>query len=294
MRELLALEAAHPELHDPHSPTQRVGGQPAAGFDTADHLAPMLSLDNAYSVDELREFHRRVCRALGCAEDTRLRYVTELKIDGLSIALTYVDGRLARGATRGDGVRGEDVTSNVRVIRAVPLTLRDVPPRVEIRGEIYLPRAEFLRMNEEKEAAGEPPFANPRNAAAGAIRTLDPRAVVKRGLRAFTYHVVTPPAEPLPVSTHEETLTRLREWGCPVESHWQVHGGIESVAACCDEWRDARRNLQFETDGVVVKLDDLALRERLGTTAKFPRWAVAFKFPTEQARTRLIKIDTNV
>jgi DNA ligase (NAD+) len=259
-----------------------------------DHLAPMLSLDNAYSVDELREFHGRVCRALACAEDTQLRYVTELKIDGLSIALTYIDGRLARGATRGDGVRGEDVTSNARVIRAVPLTLPDVPPHLEIRGEIYLPRAEFLRMNEEKEAAGELPFANPRNAAAGAIRMLDPRAVVKRGLRAFTYQVVTSPAEPLSAATHAETLTRLREWGCPVEPHWQAHEGIDSVAAYCDEWRDARRTLQFETDGVVVKLDDLALRERLGTTAKFPRWAVAFKFPTEQARTRLIRIDTNV
>ena len=294
MRELLALETAHPELQDAHSPTQRVGGEPAAGFETVEHLASMLSLDNAYSVDELQEFHRRICRGLECDEHTPLRYVTELKIDGLSIALTFIDGRLARGATRGDGVRGEDVTSNVRVIRALPLTLQNAPPRLEIRGEIYLPRGEFLRMNDERESAGEPPFANPRNAAAGAIRTLDPRAVVKRGLRAFTYQVVVPSGDEWPVLTHGDTLNRLREWGCPVEPHWRVHDGIERVAAYCEEWQHARRDLQFETDGVVVKLDELALRERLGATAKFPRWAVAFKFPTEQARTRLIRIDTNV
>jgi DNA ligase (NAD+) len=294
MRELRALEEAHPELRDPDSPTQRVGGQPAAGFDTVEHLAPMLSLDNAYSVDELREFHGRICRALECDEGTPLRYVTELKIDGLSIALTYASGRLTRGATRGDGVHGEDVTSNVRVIGSLPLTFKDAPPLVEIRGEIFLPRGEFLRMNEEKEAAGEPLFANPRNAAAGAIRTLDPKAVVKRGLRAFTYQVVLPAGEPPLGATHAAALDRLRQWGFPVEPHAAAHEGIERVAEACQAWQDARRDLPFETDGVVVKLDDLELRERLGTTAKFPRWAVAFKFPTEQARTRLIRIDTNV
>ncbi len=297
MRELVALEAGHPELQDPHSPTQRVGGAPAAGFETVRHVAPMLSLDNAYSVDELREFHGRICRALGQPEEASLRYVTELKIDGLSIALTYVEGRLARGATRGDGVQGEDVTSNVRAIRAIPLTLTGAPSPVEIRGEIYLPRSEFLRMNEDKEAAGEAPFANPRNAAAGAIRTLDPRASVKRGLRAFTYQIVAPAREstamPLPGS-HAENLRQLTEWGCPVEPHWRVNDGIDAVASYCADWQDRRRTLQFETDGVVVKLDDLALRERLGATAKFPRWAVAFKFPTEQARTKLIRIAVNV
>jgi DNA ligase (NAD+) len=294
MRELAALEAAHPELQDPHSPTQRVGGQPAEGFETARHLAPMLSLENAYNVDELRDFHARVCRLLERPPDDRLAYVTELKIDGLSIALRYEDGRLHRGATRGDGVQGEDVTSNVRVIRPIPLTLRHAPALVEVRGEIFLPRREFLRMNDEREAAGEPAFANPRNAAAGAIRTLDPSLVAKRGLRAFTYQVVAPPGVDLPFATHQDTLRGLAAWGCPVEPHWRAHDGIDDVAARVLEWQDKRHSLDFETDGIVVKLDELALRERLGATAKFPRWAVAFKFPTEQARTRLIRISVNV
>jgi DNA ligase (NAD+) len=295
MRELADLEQAHPELQDPHSPTQRVGGRPAEGFEAVPHLAPMLSLENAYNEDELREFHARMCRGLGLAEDTALAYVTELKIDGLSIALTYEDGRLTRGVTRGDGVLGENVTSNVRVIRAVPLRLRgSAPPAMEVRGEVYLPRAEFLRMNEEREAAGDSPFANPRNAAAGAIRMLDPKAVVRRGLRAFTYQIVVPGAEPPPAPSHAETLRQLAAWGCPVEVHWEAHGTIDAVAEYCRRWRDERRALQFETDGVVVKLDDWSLRQQLGATAKFPRWAIAFKFPTEQARTKLVKIDVNV
>ena len=294
MRELAVLEAAHPELQDPHSPTQRVGGQPAPGFQTVRHLAPMLSLENAYSEGELREFHARVCRGLGLAENESLGYVTELKIDGLSIALTYEHGRLVRGATRGDGGQGEDVTSNVRIIRAIPLTIPTILPKLEIRGEIFLPRDAFLRMNEEKEAAGDTPFANPRNAAAGAVRTLDPHAVTRRGLRAFTYQILAPEGEALPWTTHASVLEQLAAWGCPVEPHWQRHDGIDAVAAGCREWQERRRTLQFETDGVVVKLDDLALRERLGATAKFPRWAIAFKFPTEQARTRLVRIDVNV
>ena len=294
MRELAVLEAAHPELQDPHSPTQRVGGQPAPGFQTVRHLAPMLSLENAYSEGELREFHARACRGLGLAENESLGYVTELKIDGLSIALTYEHGRLVRGATRGDGGQGEDVTSNARIIRAIPLTIPTILPKLEIRGEIFLPRDAFLRMNEEKEAAGDTPFANPRNAAAGAVRTLDPHAVTRRGLRAFTYQILAPEEEALPWTTHASVLEQLAAWGCPVEPHWQRHDGIDAVAAGCREWQERRRTLQFETDGVVVKLDDLALRERLGATAKFPRWAIAFKFPTEQARTRLVKIDVNV
>jgi DNA ligase (NAD+) len=186
------------------------------------------------------------------------------------------------------------VTSNVRVIRSIPLTIAGAPPVCEIRGEIYLPRQEFLRMNEEKEAAGEPLFANPRNAAAGAIRTLDPNAVVKRGLRAFTYQLVVPEGVDAPAATHGDALRQLAAWGCPVESHWQTHAGIEEVAAACAAWQDKRRDLPFETDGVVIKLDELALRERLGATAKFPRWAIAFKFPTEQARTKLVRIAVNV
>ncbi len=295
MRELAALEAAHPEFRDPTSPTTRVGGRPAEGFETVTHLAPMLSLDNAYSEEELREFHGRVCRALELAEDAEIAYVAELKIDGLSIALTYEGGRLMRAATRGDGVRGEDVTQNVRVIRAVPLMLRDAPQEpMEIRGEVYLPRAAFQRMNEEREQADEPSFANPRNAAAGALRTLDPAAVASRGLRAFTYQVLVGPDAPAVAVTHAETLQKLAQWGCPVERHWTRCDGIAAVAAYCESWREERHALPFDTDGVVIKVDDLALRQRLGATAKFPRWAVAFKFPAEQARTRLIRIDVNV
>ncbi len=296
MHELRALEDAHPELIDPSSPTQRVGGRPAEGFPTRRHLAPLLSLDNAYSDDELRQFHERLCRAIGQPVDTPLDYVAELKIDGLSIALTYEDGQLARAVTRGDGVEGEDVTPNARVIRAIPLRLRTDPPAgaIEVRGEVYLPRPAFARMNVEREEAGLPVFANPRNAASGAIRTLDTAAVARRGLRAFCYQVVTPADAPPVERRHRDQLRRLASWGCPVERHWQVCTGIDAVIAFCATWREARHDLPFDTDGVVVKLDDLALRATAGATAKFPRWATAFKFPAEQATTRLIAIKVNV
>lgn len=296
MRELEALEAAHPELVDPSSPTQRVGGRPAEGFVTRRHLAPMLSLDNAYTVDELRAFDERVARALGVEPGSAIGYVAELKIDGLSIALTYEQGRLVRAVTRGDGIQGEDVTANARVIRALPLRLRtDAPPElIEIRGEVYLPLAAFAKMNAEREEAGEPPFANPRNAAAGAIRTLDSRLVARRGLRAFCYQIVVPPGATLPAERHARVLEQLAAWGCPVEPHWEFCADIAAVERYCEHWREHRRSLPFDTDGVVVKLDALALREKVGSTAKFPRWATAFKFPTEQAVTRLIRIDVNV
>jgi DNA ligase (NAD+) len=295
MRELAALEAAHPELQDPASPTMRVGGRPAEGFDTAAHLVPMLSLDNAYSDEELREFHARVCRGLGLEESAELAYVAELKIDGLSMALTYESGRLVRGVTRGDGVQGENVTQNIRVVRAIPLQVRgDVPAVMEVRGEVYLPRAAFVRMNDEREQAGDPLFANPRNAAAGAIRTLDSVAVSKRGLSGFCYQVVVPDGTEPGAASHAEMLERLASWGFPVQKDWQLCASIDEVAAFCAKWRDARYQLPFETDGVVIKLNDLASRERLGATAKFPRWATAFKFPAEQAVTRLLSIEVNV
>lgn len=294
MRELRELETAHPELVTPESPTQRVGGRPVEGFAAAEHAAPMLSLENAYNADELREFHARLCRALDAPEDSALTYVAELKIDGLSIALTYEHGRLVRGVTRGDGSTGEDVTPNVRVIRAIPLQLHGTVPAVEIRGEVFLPRAAFDKTNEEREAADEAPFANPRNAAAGAIRTLDTAAVDRRGLRAFTYQVVPRDGELTDVATHAATLRMLTTWGCPVEPHWDECVGIDAVIAYCERWNTERRALPFEIDGVVIKLDDLALRAKVGATAKFPRWAVAFKFPTEQVTTRLLRIETNV
>jgi DNA ligase (NAD+) len=292
LHELEALESQYPDLVTADSPTQRVGGTPVAGFPTVEHMEPMLSLDNAYSEQELRAFDERVRRGAGLG-DQAVAYVTELKIDGLSIALTYEDGRLVRGATRGDGVRGEEVTANVRTIRTVPLALRGGPAgRIEVRGEVFLPRAAFARINKEREAAGEPLFANPRNCAAGTMRNLDPGLVARRGLRAFTYQLVMNGGDaPL---NHAATLETLQRWGLPVEPHHARCLGIEEVIAFCTTWADRRQGLEFDTDGVVIKLDDLALRRRLGTTAKFPRWATAFKFPAQQAHTKLLKIAVNV
>jgi len=301
LHELERLEAEHPDLVTADSPTQRVAGRPVEGFATVEHLVPMLSLDNAYNEEELRAFDERVRRAAGLG-DQPVAYVAELKIDGLSIALTYQAGRLVRGATRGDGTRGEEVTPNVRTIRAIPLALRQAPDaRMEIRGEVYLPRASFERMNREREEAGEPLFQNPRNAAAGTMRNLDPALVSKRLLGAFVYQLVSPPTpgdagnpNGLRYESHASTLEALTAWGLPVERHWKRCGSVDEVIAFCQEWADRRRSLDFDTDGVVVKVDDLALREKLGRTAKFPRWATAFKFPAQQAHTRLLRIDVNV
>ncbi|MEP7116836.1 MAG: NAD-dependent DNA ligase LigA [Acidobacteriota bacterium] len=291
MRELQALEAAHPDLVTAESPTQRVGGRPAEGFDQVAHAAPMLSLDNAYDEAELRAFDERVRKGLGV--DGPVTYVAELKIDGLSIALTYDHGRLIRGATRGDGVHGEDVTTNVRTIRALPLALRDAPAgRIEIRGEVYLPKDAFARTNREREAAGEALFANPRNTAAGAMRNLDPAHVATRGLRAWTYQLVAEP-EVVP-ATQAALLRALAGWGLPVEPDWRRCDGIDAVWAFCQAWAEKRKTLPFETDGVVVKLDAVAERARLGVTTKFPRWAIAFKFPAEQVTTVLKEIRVNV
>lgn len=292
MRELQQLEVAHPDLLTPDSPTQRVGGRPVEGFPTVTHLVPMLSLDNAYNEQELRAFDERVRRGLNTTEV--VDYVAELKIDGLSIALTYEDGRLVRGATRGDGTRGEDVTANVRTVRALPLRLKGGPGgRVELRGEVYLSRRAFERINQEQLDAGEVPYANPRNTAAGTMRNLDPALVARRGLQAWIYQVVWPERAQAH-ATHAEMLADLRAWGAPVEPHWRRCEGIDAVVAFCEEWRDKRSALTFETDGVVVKINDLALRDRLGYTSKFPRWATAFKFPAERKVAMLHRIEINI
>jgi DNA ligase (NAD+) len=310
LHELERLEAEHPDLVTTDSPTQRVAGRPVEGFETVRHVMPMLSLDNAYNEGELRAFDERVRKGAGLGGEPAA-YVAELKIDGLSIALTYEDGRLVRGATRGDGTRGEEVTANVRTIRAIPLALRRPSTgRIEVRGEVYLPRASFERINRELEDAGEPLYANARNTAAGSMRNLDPALVSKRNLGAFVYQLVVdgprdlngyggpPPlhaeAEGGHYRRHSDTLTALTEWGLPVERHWRRCANIEEVVAFCQEWADTRRSLDFDTDGVVVKVDDLLLRAKLGTTAKFPRWATAFKFPAQQATTTLKAIEVNV
>ena len=293
VKELEALEAEHPDLVTADSPTQRVGGRTVEGFATAEHLQPMLSLDNAYTEDELRAFDERVRRGIGVTDDAPVDYVAELKIDGLSIALTYVERVLVRGVTRGDGIRGEDVTANVRVIPSLPLVLHGGPAgTIEVRGEIYLPRESFERTNREREDAEEPPFANPRNAAAGTMRMLDPSVVKRRGLRAFVYQLVA--AGERDRARHSETLTALRQWRLPVQPDWKRCAGIEALLGFCHEWQDKRAKLPFDTDGVVIKVDDLALRERLGATAKFPRWALAFKFPAQQKDTLLRAIEVNV
>jgi len=297
LHELERLEAEHPDLVTVDSPTQRVAGRPVEGFPTVRHLTPMLSLDNAYNEAELRAFDERVRRGAGVGAGP-VAYVAELKIDGLSIALTYDDGRLVRAATRGNGTDGDEVTANARTIRAIPLSLRqsmvpgqEIPAgRIEIRGEAYLPRAAFERMNREQAAAGEPLYANARNTAAGTIRNLDPALVARRGLSAFTYQLVGARER----AHHSDTLEAMRNWGLPVESHWRRCVGVDELLAFCSEWAERRQSLEFDTDGVVIKLDDLALRERLGTTAKFPRWATAFKFPAQQAHTKLREIAVNV
>ena len=297
LHELERLEAEHPELVTPESPTQRVAGRPVDGFETVEHMAPMLSLDNVYTDEELRAFDERVRKGAGVGQQP-VAYVAELKIDGLSLALTYEDGVLVRGATRGDGTRGEEVTAHVRTIRAIPLLLREGPAgRVEVRGEVYLPRRMFERMNRERTEGGEPLFANPRNAAAGTMRNLDPALVAKRGLSGFFYQLLvlqTGGERASGLACHAETIAAMARWGLPVEPHWKRCATIEEVAAFCAEWAEARRVLEFGTDGVVVKVDDLAIRDRLGATAKFPRWATAFKFPAEQATTTLEAIAVNV
>src|SRR5688572_25668194 len=299
MNELKALEAAHPELQTPDSPTQRVGGRPAEGFAQVAHLQPMLSLDNAYNEEELRAFDERVRKGLSL--DQSPAYVAELKIDGLSMALTYEDGKLVRAATRGDGIRGEEVTHNARTVRAIPLSLKGGPKgRIEIRGEVYLPKKNFERINKEQEESGQPLYANPRNTAAGTMRNLDPALVAKRGLSAWMYQLVraefdsSTGAGTAKVESHAEMLRDLAKWGLPVEPHWQQCDGIETLIAFCEEWREKRGSLAFETDGVVIKLNDPALRERLGYTSKFPRWATAFKFPAERKVAMLHRIEVNI
>ncbi|MGE5124827.1 MAG: NAD-dependent DNA ligase LigA [Betaproteobacteria bacterium] len=291
-RELRELEAAHPELVTPDSPTQRVGEQPSQEFPTFVHRAPMLSLDNTYSEQELREFEERIFRAAGRREPA---YTAELKIDGLSMALHYQAGRLLRAVTRGDGVRGDEVTANARAIRAIPLLLQGegVPEELEVRGEVYLPRSRFLAINREREEAEEEPFANPRNAAAGTMKSLDPRVVARRGLDAFLYSIAHLKGGSAPRSQWQ-ALEALRGWGLRTNPASRRCRGLDEVLAYLAEWRDARGSLEYEIDGVVVKVDDFALQQELGFTSKFPRWAIAYKYPALQATTLVEAIEVQV
>jgi len=289
-KELERIEEKYPSLIAPDSPTQRVGGQPLDEFETVGHEVPMLSIDNTYNEDELRKFDERIRKAL---DGDELAYVAELKIDGVSMSLRYEDGMFTRAATRGDGRRGDDVTQNVRTISAVPLKLRGNPPRLlEIRGEVFMYKDELDRINREREAKGEPPFANPRNTTAGTLKLLDPREVAKRHMVMIAYDIA--PTEDVKLTTHHETLEQLREYGLPVNDEWTRCESMEDVIAYCHEWREKRFGLGYEIDGLVVKVDSHQHRRRLGRTSKAPRWAIAYKYPAEVAQTKLKTISVQV
>jgi DNA ligase (NAD+) len=287
MRELIALEEQHPELALPDSPARRVGGAPAEGFATVTHRVQMLSLENAYSWEEAEAWHARVRKGLPGDSPA---FVAELKIDGLSVSLSYEKGQLVRGATRGDGSRGEDVTGNVRTIRSIPLRIPETGP-LEVRGEVYYSKKAFEKLNADREVDGDPVFANPRNAAAGTLRLLDSRETARRRLNAWLYAVVEARK---PFASQSATLDALEEWGFPVNPHWRRCASFEEVRAFIEEWAEKRHTLDFETDGVVVKVDRRAQQEELGATAKSPRWALAYKYPPEEATTVVRSIDVQV
>ena len=297
-RELQALEATHPELITPDSPTQRVGGEPLSAFSQVRHGEPMLSLANAKNEDELRAWHARVVKLSTEAgwDSASLRFVLEPKIDGLAVSLRYEDGRLTVGATRGNGEVGEDVTSNLRTISTVPLTLLDdaapFPAVVEVRGEVYLPLAAFEQLNEQRIAAGEPTFANPRNASAGSLRQLDPRVTASRPLSTWFYGVGY--VEGRRFAGHQEALAWLRSAGFRVNPDTRAATTIDEIVAGCRQWQERRDQLDYDIDGVVIKLDDRALQSALGAVGRDPRWAVAYKFAPTTAQTRLLRIHVNV
>jgi len=290
MQELRSLESEHPELQSPDSPTQRVGAGPAAQFAVVQHRVPMLSLANAFSADALRAWHERISRLVG-HEITD--FTIEPKIDGLAIMLRFEHGRFTIGATRGDGSRGEDISANLRTIRSVPLTLNaNPPPYLEVRGEVYLSQAAFQKINDERAAAGQPLFANPRNCAAGSVRQLDSRITARRPLDVFIYALGE--AEGWQPRTQWEMLEAFRAWGFKTNPNNARVTSIDEVVQACAEWEHRRESLSYEIDGVVVKVNDLDLQSELGAVGREPRWAIAFKFPPVQATTLLKSIEVNV
>ncbi len=291
LRELLELEKRYPELVVPESPSQRVGGAPTKEFPTVTHEVPMLSLANTYDEQEVREFDRRVHDLLG---DQNVRYVCELKLDGVAVSLQYRDGVLVRGATRGDGIEGDDITGNLKTLRSIPLRLRHQTrewENVEVRGEVYMLRAHFDRMNEERRKAGEKLFVNPRNATAGTLKLQDPALVRQRPLQFSAYSVrTTPPSG----SSHYELLQKAREFGFPVTSHARLCTSVEEVVAYWKKWEGQREKLPYDIDGIVVKVDSLPQQEKLGAIARSPRWAIAFKFAARKQQTVLRNIRLQV
>jgi DNA ligase (NAD+) len=291
MRELQGLEAEHPRFLTPDSPTQRVGAAPVEAFGVVEHRYPLLSLSNAFSEEELAAWYKRVSKLL---DGQKCDFAGEHKIDGLAVALTYIDGKLASGATRGDGLRGEDITQNLKTVRSIPLSMRgDFPPRFEVRGEVFLPKAGFEKLNRERAEEGLSLFANPRNAAAGSVRQLDPRITAKRPLDIYIYMLgyaedkATPP-------THWETMEYLKSLGFKINPNNQLLASIEAVEEYYLKWVERRESLPYEADGIVVKINQIGLQERLGDIGREPRWAVAYKFPAVQGTTVLKSIEISV
>ena len=290
-RELQSLEEKYPDLITDDSPTQRVGGEPLDGFEKFTHPHPLYSLANGMSVEELRQFDKRV---RGGLDQEKIEYVVEMKFDGLAMNLIYQDGKFHQGATRGDGQVGEDVTMNLRTIQAIPLKIKgNVSGVHEIRGEVYMPKKSFNELNKQRDENGEPPFANPRNAAAGSIRQLDSRITAERKLSFFSYGLAEPEIDN--ITTQKGVLDQLRQWGFPICPEVQVFSGIEEVISYCESWTPERRSaLNYEIDGLVIKVNSLEDQRLLGTTAKDPRWAMAFKFPAVEEITQILDIEVSV
>jgi DNA ligase (NAD+) len=287
MQELIQLEEQYPELKTPDSPSQRVGGEPLDVFEKVTHRTPMLSLGNAFNEQDLRDFDRRVRQAVG----DNVSYVCELKIDGLAVSLRYENGVFVQGATRGDGTTGEDITSNLKTIRSLPLRLKQ-NVSIEVRGEAYMPRKSFEALNAQKMELGEEPFANPRNAAAGSLRQLDPKIAAKRNLDIFVYGIAN--AAEIGITSHSEALNYLDELGFKTNPERKKCENIDEVINLLDDFLAKRADLPYDIDGVVIKVDSLEQQEKLGATAKSPRWAIAYKFPAEEVVTKLIDIELSV
>ncbi len=298
MDELKAIEARRPELATPDSPTQRVGGQPIEGFNPVEHSRPMLSIDNTYNQEQVREFDARVRKLLQerLGRDD-VTYLVDPKIDGVAVSLRYERGRLAVAATRGDGKRGDDITNNARTIRAIPLTLEgkpgeNLPEVIEVRGEVYWPRSAFDAFNAARAAKGMETFANPRNGAAGTLKQLDPRLVAERRL-SFLAHGIGELSEPI-ATTAGQAMSKLASWGIPANPHWTLCKNIDEALAAIADWLTRREQCDYETDGMVVKVDDLQLRDELGAASKYPRWCIAYKYEAERAATVLQSVDFQV
>jgi DNA ligase (NAD+) len=294
MRELQEIEAKHPELVSPDSPTQRVGAAPLSAFKSVTHRRPMLSLSNAFSGDDLREFDKRAKRALGMDLEETISYICELKLDGLAVSLTYENGVLTCGATRGDGAAGEDITQNIKTIKSLPLRLgtAEPPALIEIRGEVFLTHSEFKRINQERETSGEPTFANPRNAAAGSLRQLDSNITAKRKLQIYLYGIGE--SKGYTPTTQDDLLNQYKAWGLPTNPQRSVCPDIEGVVQYVDGWEKDKNTLDYDTDGVVIKVNEVHLQRELGQVARAPRWATAYKYPAMQVQTKVEDIVVQV